>query len=430
MSLRAFSLPLSVALASMLALSPCADGAGFGIFEQGSKGMGMAGAFTAQADDGSAMFHNVAGLGFLQEKRFDVGVTLIQLGDSTFEGIDPFPGEGATGEQDVEIQTPVHLYYVQPIGSRATFGFGVFTPFGLATAWDDKDNWPGRFLNLRAELTTFDLNPSIAYRLSDNFSIGLGLIGRFAEVSLLRRGPAINPFTQTVFDAASVKLESDLDNGFGWNVGVLHRYNNSFAWGFSYRSKVEVDFSGDGRLTQLPSGNSMVDAVVATQLPFGRDLPIETSIEFPDMASLGVALAFSANTIVEVDVNWTGWSSFDTLFIDFTDTPALNQVLPQDYDDAYNYRIGFRWTAPSQTRWSLGYVFDESPQPDESVGPLLPDSDRNGFTIGYGRSAGSWGYDVALMYLKFKERTTTTNHDNFFGTYNTDAWLLGVTATF
>lgn len=430
MSLRALGLPLSMALACSLMAGSGAHAAGFGIFEQGAKGMGMAGAFTAQADDGSAMFHNVAGLGFILEKRLDAGVTLIKLNESTFDGLDPFPGEGTFGEQDVELQTPVHAYYVRPIGDRMTFGLGVFTPFGLATAWDDKDNWAGRFLNLRAELLTFDVNPSIAYRVSDHFSIGLGLTGRFAEVSLLRRGPAINPFTQTVFDAASVKLESDLDNGFGWNVGVLHRYNNSFAWGLSYRSKIEVDFGGSGRLTQLPSGNQVLDAIVAGSLPFGRDLPIETSLEFPDMASLGVALALSANTLMEVDVNWTGWSSFDTLVIDFIDTPALTSVLPQNYEDAYNYRIGFRWTAPSQSRWSFGYVFDESPQPDESVGPLLPDSDRNGFTVGYGRSVGAWGYDVALMYLDFKERTTTTNHDNFFGTYKTDAWLLGVTATF
>ena len=61
-----------------------------------------------------------------------------------------------------------------------------------------------------------------------------------------------------------------------------------------------------------------------------------------------------------------------------------------------------------------------------SVGPLLPDADRNDFTLGYGTPR----YDIALMYVDFDTRTTTTNRDNFFGTYNTDVWLLGITAKF
>ena len=85
---------LAAALLLVLAAAP-AFGAGFLIYEQGSKAMGMAGAFTAQANDGSAMFYNVGGLAFLKEKRFDVGVTLIDVADSTFEGVAPFPGPGA-----------------------------------------------------------------------------------------------------------------------------------------------------------------------------------------------------------------------------------------------------------------------------------------------------------------------------------------------
>jgi hypothetical protein len=34
------------------------------------------------------------------------------------------------------------------------------------------------------------------------------------------------------------------------------------------------------------------------------------------------------------------------------------------------------------------------------------------------------------MYVDFGERTTTTNRDDFFGTYKTDIWLLGLTVKF
>ena len=49
--------------------------AGFGIFEQGTKAMGMAGAFTAQADDPSALFHNAGGLAFVDEPEIAAGFT-------------------------------------------------------------------------------------------------------------------------------------------------------------------------------------------------------------------------------------------------------------------------------------------------------------------------------------------------------------------
>jgi long-chain fatty acid transport protein len=95
-----------------------------------------------------------------------------------------------------------------------------------------------------------------------------------------------------------------------------------------------------------------------------------------------------------------------------------------------NYRAGLRWMRPSGNEWRFGYVFDETPQPDEHVSPLLPDAGRNGFTFGWGRQFAVTSVDLALMYLPFDERTTRTNADNYDGTYNTTAWLFGATFGF
>ena len=58
-------LAVPVILATTLGGAPL-DAAGFSlIFEQSAKAMGMAGAFTATADEPSAMFFNVGGLAFL-----------------------------------------------------------------------------------------------------------------------------------------------------------------------------------------------------------------------------------------------------------------------------------------------------------------------------------------------------------------------------
>lgn len=404
-------------------------GAGFGIFEQGTAAMGMAGAFTAQADDGSAMYHNVGGLAFQQEGSFDLGVTLITFSEADFEGNAPFPGTDATGEQESQIFFPPHVYWVRPVTDRFTFGVSLNSPFGLTTSWDNVDQWAGRFLSYEAELQVVDLGANFGYRVTDTFGVGVGVLGRASTVQLARRAGTINPFTFNVVDVADVTLESDLDFGYGFQVGLLHKVNNSFSWGLSYRSSVEVDYSGEGRLDQISTGNAQLDAAVAASLPLGVDLPIETAIDFPDQASLGLAFALTQYTVLEVDVNWTGWSSFDSVTIDFTTADALDSELPQGWDDAYNYRVGVRWDS-GDSEWRLGYVYDESPQPDEGVSPLLPDANRNGITLGYGRDVAGKKVDLALMYLPFDERETNTNRDNFNGTYNTTAWLFGATLSF
>jgi long-chain fatty acid transport protein len=410
-----------------------AFGAGFLIFEHGAKAMGMAGAFTAQADDGSAMFHNAAGLAFQQERRFDVGTTLITNTTGDFEGAAPFPGPGASGEQKDAIFFPSHAYYVQPITQNVTFGVGFNDPFGLVVEWDDVDNFPGRFISYKAELRTFDLNPTIAWRATPSFGIGVGLIGRWSDLELNQRVGVPSPFGG-IAEVGDARLSSDLESGYGWNVGVLHKPSDRFSWGLSYRSAMDVDYEGDGRFTQISTGIPPFDAAVAAQIPFGQDLPIATTVDFPDLAIVGVAFGLTRNTLLEIDVQRTGWSDFEELRIDFETAPQFSRTIPEQYEDAYAYRAGLLYDTGPTSQWRFGYVFDETPQPEEAVGPLLPDSDRNGVTLGYG-FRGGWDFDIALMYLQFDERTRDETFPPaggqaepiFHGTYDTEAFLLGLT---
>ena len=415
-----------VALSALAALAPtAAQAAAFGIFEQGSKGMGMAGAFTAQANDPSLLFHNAGGLAFVEEAQLTTGLTWIHVNGSEFDGLAPFPGVGVEEQMEDLDTTPIHVYYVRPLGATWKFGVGFNTPFGLSTEWKNPNTFSGRFISQRAELQTFDINPTLGVQLTPKIGVGFGIIGRFSTVDLKRAVPTLNPFTGAVADIARVELESDFDSGIGWNVGILHKVGSAYSWGLSYRSKVKIDYGGDARFTQVLTGFPQLDAVVAGQLPFGAAIPVETAIEFPDMASLGFAFKLTSNLLAEVDVNWTGWSSFDALPLTFPTAPALSSVVVEDYKDVYNYRLGFNYVTGSGSQWRFGYALDETPLPEESVGPLLPDGDRNVFTVGYGTASGK--LDLALMYLTADERVVRVNRDNFNGTYNTDAFLAGIT---
>jgi long-chain fatty acid transport protein len=408
--------------------------AGFGIFEQGTKSMGMAGAFTAQADDPSALFYNAGGLAFVTEQQFSIGDTYIHATKAEFEGDNPFPGAGYRAEEKKLSEFPPHAYWVRPIHDTLKIGVGITTPFGLTTEWENPDQFAGRFLSTKAALRAIDVNPTLGWQFG-NFGLGVGVIARFSDVELNRNAGAVNPFTQTFVDIGRLKLTSDFNEGYGWNLGILHKFNNSFSWGLSYRSQISVDYDGDAKLTQIPTGNAQFDAVLRSRLPFGTNLPVKTKIDFPDMASLGLAFSITPNLLVETDANWTGWSSFEEVTIDFTGgaTNSLpDTTIPQQWEDVYNYRLGLRWTTGPSSQWRFGYVYDETPQQEEGVSPLLPDADRNGFTVGYGYTGGLKA-DFAIMYLPFNERSRHRSFPTegpFFGTYNTTAWLFGATLTF
>ncbi len=400
--------------------------AGFSIFEQGSKAMGMGGAFTAQADDPSAMFHNVGGLAFL-EGGWAAGLTLISP-DSSFSGADPFPGVNSRGSIKNEIFFPPHFYWVKPIGDKWTFGFSLNSPFGLAFRWDNVDSWAGRFISYESEIRSFDMGLNLGWKVSSNFGLGFGFITRFSDVLLKNRLSTVNPFTFQVVDVADASLSSDFATGFGFTFGLLSKIGDKFSIGFSYRSPIDIKYEGTLLLNQISTGNAELDQVVANTLPFNTPIGGTATIGFPAMASLGFAFSFSPTFLMEIDINWTGWSTFDRLVIDLDDSFGLpDKIRNTGWSDVYNYRLGFR-IGEETSQWRFGIYTDESPQPARDVGPILADADRMGYSVGYGRKGDRLGWDIALLFVDFKGRSVLTEQeDGFFGSYSSDAWLLGFT---
>lgn len=409
----------------LMALAPAStQAAGFALFEQGARGLGFAGAYTAQASDPSAIFHNPAGLAFLRGTQVYVGGTLVRP-TTEFRGAAPFPGEGVTEQGDAGIAVPPAAYLSHMFGERWAAGIGVNVPFGLTSAWEDPDRYTGRYISTRAELRGFSINPTIAYRASDRFALGGGVDLRLSSVKLFRRVPVVNPFTQRVFDAAEVTLTSDTATGVGFNAGLLAKLTDGLSIGASYRHKVAIDYEGSADFVLRPSGNAQLDARVRQVLPEGA-VPVTTRIEFPAIASVGVAYRWT-RWVVEADVNWYGWSSFDRLPLTIEGRPDLSEEILEEYDDSFQYRFGLERTLSDRWAARAGYFFDESPSPAESVSPLLPDANRHGIALGLGFKSGSMTVDAGTWIILSPERSTEgVNRDAYNGTYRNRAFTLGV----
>jgi long-chain fatty acid transport protein len=416
---------LLVGVATLVLIPSSARPAAFAIFEQGARSMGFAGAYTAQGADPSAIFFNAAGIAFLKGNHLAVGAAgIAPHGD--FTGANPFPGTTVTEKGDVGLIVPPAFDFTHQFSENLVAGIGLHVPFGLKTAWQNPDTFSGRFISKQAELKGYSINPTVAYKLADRLAIGAGLDYRLSTVELQRNiAVPANPFTLQIKDVAAADLKSNTNTGVGFNIGILARPSDALSIGASYRHKVTIDYDGDATFNRISTGNAQLDALAGRLLPAGAT-PIKTSITFPAIASGGVAYAWSDWTI-EGDFDWYQWSTFSSLPLTFTERPDLSGVIPENYKDTWQFRVGLE--RHINDRWAVrgGYFFDQSPAPDITVGPLLPDADRNGAALGGTWTSGRLAVDVAYWHLFFKDRSTNgVNRDHYDGTYNSSADLFSV----
>ena len=160
--------------------------AGFGIYEQSAKASGLAGAWVARADDAAANWYNPAALIWLEGSEFQFGTNIINTGDSELTSSDPAFGlsQPTTFEQESNLATPSHLYYRTKLNNNVAFGIGVTTPFGLVTEWADR---PVTFSAAKSELATFVINPNVAFRLTESWSVAVGVDYILADLSNFSR---------------------------------------------------------------------------------------------------------------------------------------------------------------------------------------------------------------------------------------------------
>lgn len=425
--------PLAV-LAFLVA--PPASPSGFQIMTQSARAMGMGLAFTAVADDPSAIFYNPAGLGWQKHFEAEIGSSFITKIKGDFEGANPFPGIGVTEDQHKTTFTLPTLYAVVPLTRELNFGLGIFSQYGLGYRWDNAENcggncrtnpvsptsFSGRFIAQNAVIQTADLNPVFSFQALPSLSLAVGADYRVSKVQLEKNQAAINPFTQSAVDVAHIKLNSELtdNHGWGWNAGILFRPIPQFSLGAAYRSHIKVDYEGTARFEQRLTGDPRFDAAVAAQLPQGSH-PVTTSIDFPATVNLGLAVVPVESFTIALEGDWTQWDRFQSLDILFPDLTGRDLHRPADWSNAWAYRVGLEKKFGALAV-RVGYYRDKTPQPLADAGPILADADRDAFTAGLGFGTERWGIDISDLYLKFKKRDTRgVAHDRYYGVFREEA---------
>jgi len=385
---------------------------GFQLNEHGSKPMGLGGAFTAIVDDASAVYWNAAGMSYLEGTNFILGAALIAP-STTFRGVAP-----AIDKTEMESQTffPPHFFATHKISKEFSVGLGVSVPFGLGTLW--KEDWVGRFLAVETELETFGFPLVVSWKILDNLSISAGGSYHFANVIISQR-TSLTPFE----GEALVKLEGDESSAFGYNFGVLWKPLDILSIGGSFRSQVKYSFEGTAKSTGPEQ--------LASALPSGD---ISADLTTPANIQGGVAVRVIEQLRLSADFQWVGWSSYDTLAVDFKDPEIEDIASARLYKDSYLIRFGAQYDLNNELSLLGGIYFDKIPVDPENANPSLPDSDRLGFSLGVDyKIRDNLGVSASYLFIRSSELTVTNSNEEytpgdskFNGTYNSYANLVSV----
>jgi long-chain fatty acid transport protein len=385
--------------------------------------MGMANAFVAQANDPSALFFNPAGIAFQSGNQLSTGVTVINVPETEFNGTRQPAGSIIHEQSRKDIFFPPNVYITKSLESLPlSFGLGVNSLYPLAKRW----NSAGNFRDLVEDIAIKPLNfqPTVAYRL-DKLNLGLaaGVDVTYAIVQLRKRT------FNTGLDIGELDVEGT-GSGVGYNWGLLWKPIKTVSLGVSYRSEVKLDLEGDAGWV---ANNYIASAMPLLGLPTEPVLSsVSTDITLPDAWKFGVAWQPNDKLTVEVDADRFGWSSYDKLELTFgPELAALgfnNKPTPKNWKDVWSYRLGTQYAVNPSLDLRAGYGYDNTPVPDGTLGPELPDSDRHNVSFGFGLHDDRAAFDFAYMWVKFEDRTVSNEIQQ--GTYENDAHLVAMNLTY
>jgi len=259
------------------------------------------------------------------------------------------------------------MYLSYQLDNDWFLGLGVGAPFGLATKYGD--DWIGRYHSRRFSIETINVNPSVAWKANERFSIGAGLNWQYIKADYRRATPHPAPGQPDV----ALRMKVD-DVSWGWNIGLLYQITDATRVGLSYRSRIKQEV--DGNMTIRNDG-----LTIPLLLPAFQDLPANATVKLPDTVIFSAVHDLNPRWTLLADVSWTGWSSIPSLDIESNGAPR--DKLDLRFRDSWRFALGANYKLNDQWTLKGGIAYDQSPVDNASYRPAsLPDNNRKWLSLG------------------------------------------------
>jgi long-chain fatty acid transport protein len=397
-----------IGLATLLIL-PGASMAGNPL--EGAKAAAMGGAFAAVADDPSAIAHNPAGLTILKGTNLYNGISAVNL-SSEYES-----PEGRSQTTSFQLFFPPHAFLTSDLGLKnLAFGLGIYSPFGIGgRKWSDTGFT--RYASTNGLIATVNVNPTMAWRVLPQLSLGVGLDVLYSSNQMARM------VNQSVFAFQDGKLSFKGSGiGVGGNFGMLLFPEEKFSLAFAYRSRI--------RLKQR--GTLAFEAIAPPLQPFFGGGVFRTNastvMEFPHLFTWGAAYRPTPRVTLSLEVDWFWWSVLNRASLNLkTEAPAAqftNIPLLFDWKNSLLVMVGVDYKLTERFSLRGGYVYEQTNVPDKTLTPGDPDTDQHYISLGFGYRPGNWVIDAFYAIGFYVDRQV----DNAIlrGTYHSLTNLGGV----
>ncbi len=378
--------------------------AGYGVYEWSARGNALGGAMVARDADPSAVAYNPAAITDLPGNQLQIGATAIAP-TATMDA-------RSSDLEDMDFEDSVWglptFYYTRQLSDHYWFGLGMFSRVGLGTEYEDQDTWVGRYNCSYAAIKSVSINPNLALKFSDAFSLAIGVDATYLDFGY---NTTIDPTFQRnpSTTATDIRQEISADGwAYGMNLGARYRPYDWLAFGILWRSEIQLTVEGDVDFTRK--------GVIEPESILLNDTGVSGTEPIPESVTMGVMVKPMDRLSLEFDAVWTNWSAYETLVIEYDD--PLFGVLDEAkgtkrWSNTWRFQFGAEYALTDDLDLRAGYVYDQSPVNDDYEDFAVPCTDRQIVTLGAGwRFADAWAVDVSYGYLWMKDRDYEARPDD------------------
>lgn len=295
----------------------------------------MGGAVVATPQDVTTALTNPAGLSYLnmgdQKSRFDMNLSVLNPMRS-MNGVD-------SDSEAYVMATGGFAFQSELLGPDYTISVGAYPISGGGVDFPADafklGNTNAAIVSSRMSLR---IGPSIAYKASDNLSVGAG-------VSLVVNQMSAKGFDRTVMPPKSLNFPTDVAYGASFVLGTTYKINDRTSFGAAYTSRSyteDLQWNMDDGKWGL-------------------------SFEDPQTVAIGISYQPSEKLQLEADLKWVDYSGVRTSSVLYGPTAAKDINIAYGWDDQYVLGLGAKYRLSDRYTLMAGYNFGNSPLDEADI---------------------------------------------------------------
>jgi long-chain fatty acid transport protein len=404
----------TAAICAIVASATAVSAGGFAVRQQSVSSQGASYAGAAAGGDLSSMFWNPAaatvkpGPGLNSESHYSLMIPHAEINVTSSSNPAFLGAPFSTGTSSGDITSlalgsaSYYSYQLSNFDKNLYLAFSLNSPFGLKTK-PDNDLYAGSVIGRGSKLLTFNLAPTLGYKLSDTLSIGVGAQLQYAKAHFsFATGAPIG--ADTKFEGSGLAA--------GWTAGILWQPTSGTSIGLGYRSGITQELDGAYINTQPVVPALGVLSIAA-----------KAKLELPDTVTLSLRQSLTQSFRLLGTVEWTNWGVLNELRVTadgsspviFAPVPAPRAPfagqtlanLPVGWTDGWYFALGgeYDWNQRLTLRAGGAYEITPIDSPTKRlVG--IPDNDRIWASLGATyKWSETMSFDVAYSHLFIKDST-------------------------